>query len=179
MKTEIEGVSYESTSTHGYYYVSERLNKQIPHYMRKSRYEEDIEWCIPFVVLSDYYNDEERKKHAIEVFKNWFFDYYERFFNVVLNEGESTEKDVKIFLERNKENYLPVAGFGDWHKNVPKGMVGVLLRKGGNGRTGVNLSRWEPQGESIGVLVTPKEYNSGRGFVLTQAQVDSLPSFKN
>ena len=67
--------------------------------------------------------------------------YLERLPNVVPfsrigNVLPSREEEIDSFMEQHKGDYLTVAAWGDWHKSVPKGMVGVLAVRGGRTRTG-------------------------------------------
>jgi hypothetical protein len=55
---------------------------------------------------------------------------YEKFFSVELEPGQSHSKDERMFYEANKDNWLAVAAYGDWHEKVPAGKVGVIATKG-------------------------------------------------
>lgn len=87
-----DGVGFVSTSTHGGFKVSAKLNAIIPPYMRSKSgwYEEDCAWSIPFVVLEDHLK---RGGDAwpvsvitdgahIAAFKQWFPKAYEEYFMV-------------------------------------------------------------------------------------------------
>lgn len=108
------------TVGHGGYKVDKTHNKIIPLYTRKISgwYEEDCAWSIVFSTLEDLIRqsvfDSEREycerifqsKVHLETFKNWYPKEYENFFNVILNEGESHEKDKIEWEKKNK---------GKWH----------------------------------------------------------------
>ena len=124
--TEVcDGIVWVSTASHGGMKLDRKQNARIPGYMRSSGgwYEEDCDWCIPGVVLNAEHSRTERAK---ETMRNWFPDYYEKFFNVTLLEGESYRKDETLFLERNKNNYLVLSC-----SPRPDGMLDVFCGRGG------------------------------------------------
>lgn len=123
-------VSY-GTAGHGGIHVCDTLNNQIPEYMRNvgGWYEEDCEWAIVAINFPQYFQKD--YQIALNTFKNWNPDSYERYFDIELKPGESHVKDERMFLKAHENDYLPLAAWGDWHKQVPQGMVGVYAGKGG------------------------------------------------
>src|SRR5207344_1057649 len=163
----VEGVGSVSTPSHGGIKLSAAMNAQVPEYMRKAGgwYEEDCDWCIPFVVfaaeLSDGPLPEGRgavQHEARECLRNWHPAAYERFFGVKLQEGQSFKRDEELFHLRHANDWVTICAFGDWHTKVPKGFVGACASVGG--RRGAGAERY--------FLIPEAEYHfphSG-GFVI-------------
>lgn len=130
-KTITRGINCYSTAGHGGYKVSDKLNQQIPAYMRNADgwYEEDCEWAIVVIVFSNLFSPEDYI-HAEKTLRNTFPDAYEKFFNITLEPGQSHSKDERLFYEANKQNWLACAAWGDWHEKIPAGMVGVVATQG-------------------------------------------------
>jgi len=115
----IPGMYFVSTAGHGGIKLNRTLNMLIPDFMRTQGgwYEEDIDWCIPYVVLTTHdmftnpkYGEDVDK--AMAVLRNWKPTMYERFFSVVLKPGESTKKDESIWLEKNADKIQTLAAWG-------------------------------------------------------------------
>lgn len=70
-----------------------------------------------------------------------------------------------IFKTEHANDYLVLSAFGDWHKDVPEGFVGVFAGKGGRTENGhyPEETRW--------VLVPKSEYDP-------KMVVDSYPEIK-
>ena len=157
-----DGIVTISTAGHGGIKLDAARNRRMPEYMRRSGgwYEEDCEWCLPFVVFEDELlaGGDEHTAKAIRggfhtrTLKNCFPDAYERYFHTVIPEGESTIKDERLFYQRHAHDYLVVAAFGDWHEKVPTGSVGVCARVGG--RPGQGPERW--------FMIPAEEYGASR-----------------
>lgn len=93
-------------------------------------YEEDVDWSIVAVIFPDAFSEEQRQR-AMDTFRNWKPDAFERFYLEVIPEGQSHVKDEQRFREEHKNDFIVVAAWGDWHKAVPEGMVGVFAGRGG------------------------------------------------
>lgn len=114
------GMYFVSTSGHGGVKLGIKMNKLVPDFMRNDGgwYEEDIDWCIPYVALNieteflnnPKFNDDVAK--AIEVFRNWKPAMYERYLGITLNPGESMKKDESIWLETNADKFQVLAAWG-------------------------------------------------------------------
>jgi hypothetical protein len=177
------GIFAVSTAGHGGIKLDRKLNSKVPEYMRRKGgwYEEDCEWAIPYVIFSELLlaNGD---KHAIgligrnthiSTLRNWYPAAYERFFNVVLVEGESSVRDSELFAERNANNWLVTAAWGDWQPGVPKGLVGVVATEGGK-----RGSYLEKVAERY-FLVPNDEYQnrSSNGFVINLDQHKEIEEF--
>lgn len=159
-KKYYRGINSYSTAGHGGFKISEKLNKQIPDYMRHEDgwYEEDCDWCKPVVVFREltpelqelYYN------YADKCFRNWFPDEYERYFNVVLQPGDSSQKDERQWYKEREGWWFGQSAFGDWHDKVPKDHVGVIMKR----KEGT---------QELAILVTKQVYDSrgGRPYALS------------
>lgn len=181
------GIFVVSTPSHGGIKVSPKMNKQIPEYMRTKGgwYEEDCEWSIPFVVFegllmmaavtnSDSYTlTTIRTREHITTFCNWFPEHFEQFFGVILAEGESSGRDKQIWKQRHANDLQVVSAFGDWHNNVPKGMVGVVACVGGRNNNGQYASKERY------FLVPNEEYaqRSGHAFIVNPIKHKEIARF--
>ncbi len=157
-----EGIMFYSTPGHGGFKVSRELNLKIPEYMRRAGgwYEEDCEWSIVAMAFPDKFEPKDVES-ARNTFRNWFPDEYEKFFGVKLKEGESWTRDDAIFYKSNKDKLLGIAAWGDWHKTVPEGMVGVCAVIGSKAE-----DRKYSDSDEHYLLVPEKEYeNRSRDFV--------------
>ena len=95
----------------------------------------------------------------LSTLKNTYPDAYELLTGTTLVEGESHNRDQILFNQKNNENFVVCSAFGDWHKNVPEGFVGVYAKKSSTG-------------EEKCFLVSKEEYSKrGKfGFVIGNHQ---------
>ena len=108
-------------------------------------YEEDSEWCLPFVALEAHIRatgaphalEALRKDLHVATFRNGYPDAYEQFYNTVLRPGESRAKDERLFYAIHQDDWLAIAAWGDWKEGVPEGMVLVLATQGGRREHGI------------------------------------------
>lgn len=131
--TEIaEGVWFVSTPGHGGFKLSRKRQNEMPKTLKREKgwYEEDCEADLVVLGLQRFFKSENVDR-AHKSVKNWFPDEYEAFTGTIIPIEESFIKKNRKFDEDNKNNYVVIAAWGDWHKNVPKGMVGCLATKGG------------------------------------------------
>lgn len=155
------GIVQYSTPGHGGMKVRDDLNRKIPEYMRNKGgwYEEDCEWSKVVAVFPDKFGSEE-VEIAKRTFRDWFPEEYEKFYGVRLKAGESYERDCQLYLDSNRGNYLTRAAWGNWHKTVPEGMVGICAVPG----TKYELSlRAELPEDEIWVLIPESEYQNAEG----------------
>jgi hypothetical protein len=134
------GIWTVSTASHGGIKLSRERNAGMPDYMRNEGgwYEEDCEWAkaavvypIGFqrVIRSEGKLDRTEFDIAMDTFRNWHPDQYERFTSVPLERGQSTVRDEMLFRIENESNFVVSAAWGDWAHWVPKGQVGVVARR--------------------------------------------------
>lgn len=134
------GINFYSTASHGGFKVSNKLNEKIPEYMRRKGgwYEEDLDWSIVAINFPTVFS-EEVVIDAKETLCNWFPSMFEKFYNVILEPGQSRKRDEETFRNTNCHKLFVDSAFGDWEKTVPNGFVGVYASKGGSR---VNQSTW-------------------------------------
>lgn len=145
----IEGVWLLSTAGHGGIYVAPKLHDAMPEHMKWTRFsekgffEEDCDWCIPFVFFEDDIIescDDEwtlgviKKKAHIETFRNHHPEKYAKHFDVAIETlaGRSYAYDAMCWKEAHKNDWQAISAWGDWHDTVPPGMVGVKAKVGGH-----------------------------------------------
>ncbi|MGO9233739.1 MAG: DUF7007 domain-containing protein [Methylocella sp.] len=141
-----DGIDIVSTASHGGIMLDPNRVAAMPAYMSNashagpSAYEEDHDWCMPVLIFENevrtYYT---KTKHpdiaavftsAKASLRNWRPAVYEQFYGVALKPEESYTGAKKQFYEENKNNWIAVAAWGDWHKDVPAGMVAAAARLG-------------------------------------------------
>lgn len=95
------------TAGHGGVKVSEEYNNKIPESVRNQSgwYEEDCEWCIPYLFLREFLFDKQYPE-AHDCFKNWYWKQYEEIFETILSPEESFLKAEYIWKSQNA---------GKWH----------------------------------------------------------------
>lgn len=143
------GINFYSTASHGGFKVSKKLNEQVPEALRNEDgwYEEDCDSARVYIAFPQFF-PADRVLMAMESLKRWDWMAYEKHFGVTLQKGESVGKDEAMFLYENKDKFKAYAAWGDWHKNVPAGMVGLLVEK--------NVMK--PNAEKKYILVPAEEY---------------------
>ena len=146
-----DGAWSVSTPSHGGIKLSAKLNAGIPDYMRREDgwYEEDCDWCIPVMVYPEFalamtwtspagthggWTVEQILNNAKDTLRNWHPESYARFYGVPIESlrGQSYKYDQRCFAEEQANNLVSVVAWGDWHKNVPEGMVGIGATLGGD-----------------------------------------------
>ena len=131
------GITFHSTASHGGFEVEATLNGSMPDVLRREDgwYEEDCDAARVIVAFPDRFTAQEVQS-AQNSLRTWHPDGYEAHFGVTILAGASFVKDERAFLAAHKEDYIVVAAYGDWHKDVPAGMVGLQARKGGRSAGG-------------------------------------------
>lgn len=124
-----EGIALVSTPSHGGFKLDAKRNKQMPPAFKLAGgwYEEDCEAAKVFAVFPEYF-DPKGLNAAIQTLKNFFPVEYEIWSGQKVALEESLTLREQKFLEDNHGKYLTCAAWGDWHKDVPKGMVGICAR---------------------------------------------------
>jgi hypothetical protein len=134
------GIWSVSTAGHGGIKLSCERNAAVPDYMRNEGgwYEEDCEWAkaavvhpIGFqrVVKIEAKPGRTEFEYAMETFRNWHPNQYERFTGVPLEKGQSIIRDEQLFKLENENNFVVTAAWGDWAHWVPEGKVGVVAKR--------------------------------------------------
>jgi hypothetical protein len=154
------GITFVSTAGHGGVKLDAAHNRRMPEYMRRlgGWYEEDCDWCLPFVVFEaelraggeSFAVQAIEKSSHVQTFLSWHPDAYEKYYGVTIQQGQSRMRDERDFYRRHARDWLVISAFGDWHARVPQGSVGVCARMGG--REGQGPEKW--------FLVPQQEYDS-------------------
>lgn len=158
------GITSVGTPSHGGFRLSAGRQTSMPHAFRKGEwYEEDCEWSLVVLSFPEAFPAslvEEAHKSA----KDWFPDEYEAWTGQPLDPNESLTLRKRRDRETYKDAWVVTSAFGDWHENVPQGMVGCYAGRGGS-REGTSESRW--------FLVPATEYNqlaTEIGFIIDPAR---------
>lgn len=124
-----EGIDLVSTASHGGFKLDRRRNAQMPEVFRRKGgwYEEDCEYALVVLIFPELFSEREVELSHKSA-KNWFPDEYEKHFGVVIPLAESSHKRERAFKKETADKFVVCAAWGDYHQNVPKGMVGVLAR---------------------------------------------------
>ena len=186
-----DGITIVHTAGHGGIILDPARTAAMPAYMAsashagRSAYEEDCDWCMPVLIFEAefrayYQNTGQPDADAVfnsakTCLRNWHPDVYERFYSVTLDPRESYTRAKKHFDEENKDNWVTTAAWGDWHPNVPAGMVAVCARLGRDERTRCGKERF--------FLIPASEYsardpgNKPRfAFVIDPAKHTEIPA---
>ncbi len=137
MRTQIiEGITFEDTSSHGYFHLTPERLAQVPavlltpstFYDGGHVFEEDCEWArfaLAFPLeLPDY------QVPAELTLRNVHPDIWEAWTGKVLEPGQSSERDREVALARHAEDLVVVTAWGSWEESVPVGWVGVCAVPG-------------------------------------------------
>jgi hypothetical protein len=185
--TIANGIQSVTTASHGGILLDPERTAAIPPYMasatftgNRSAYEEDSDWCMPVLVFEADFRAFYVKKgrtnldaifhSAKAILQNSHPRAFEQFYGVTLKPGESHKRDEQQFYIDNKDNWIVATAWGDWHKDVPKVMVGVCARQGG--------CESEPRDRYF--LVPANEYRNSPsrfGFVIDPARHQQIPPF--
>lgn len=165
----IPGIVAYTTSSHGGLKLDKDLNQKVPQYMRASDgwYEEDVDWAIVATVFPDAFDDKGREA-AKRTLLNWRPWAYEVFYGETIPAGKSYVKEQTRFEYEHKDDLVVIAAWGDWHDQVPTGMVGVVASPGG---------RRGQRGEKT-FLVPEEEYDQKDrfGFVVDPERHQQIPA---
>ena len=184
-------IGWVTTAGHGGCVISRSRLELIPEALRRDRnppgegifsevfFEEDVEWCRIFVAFEAELlesGDEHtvrciREGHHTDTLRENYPDAYEAHFGVTLLPGQSRAKDERAFYAEHSGDLIVSTAFGDWHANVPDGMVGVVARVGGRGTGRAVAERY--------FLVPNEEYDArGRfGFVIDTTRHEEIAKF--
>lgn len=157
------GIVFYSTPGHGGFKITEKRFQEMPECFRDARpkskyylwFEEDNEQCLLLLAFPSFF-DEKYIQFAKDTLRNHYPDAYETHYNEIIPEGESLEKDRRIFEERNKNNLVVI--IANTSDTYPK-MVETVATIGG---------KWEDDTQDRFFLVPTEEYQSRSrfGFVI-------------
>jgi len=169
--TEIaDGITRVTTASHGGIRLSRERNDRMPGCFRNRNnetragwYEEDCEWAMCALVFAEEFKqatgDDGIAEEARKTVRTWFPDEYEIFSGETLRPEDSHIRGQQVFHAEHANDLVVVSAVGDWHENVPTGMVGVIATVGGSRRPGVERRQF---------LVPETEYQqrNRHGFVI-------------
>ncbi len=99
-----KGIDFVSTASHGGFKLDSKVNLLIPIDFRRNNgwYEEDCDASIIVFFFPNIFNEEQRKQ-AESVLKNYHWQKYEKHFNVILPIEESycKKNDLKFCEDNN------------------------------------------------------------------------------
>lgn len=109
-----DGVESIGTSSHGGFKLDRARNAKVCALLRNEGgwYEEDSEWVKVAVTFPELFTDRE-KAFAEETFRHGHYEKYEKFYGVVLKEGQSRGKDERLFYERHANDWLVISASGN------------------------------------------------------------------
>ncbi len=127
------GIVMVSTAGHGGVHLSESRFTQMPTTLRVGRqrwFEEDCEAALVLWAFADDIGlTAEHSATAEESVRNWFPAKWEAHTGRVLAPGESLTRDDELFAAETADQFVASSAWGDWHKDVPTGYVGVLAKR--------------------------------------------------
>ena len=129
---------FYSTPGHGGFHVSELLLATMPEALRGPTfsgpgwYEEDCDAVLVMVAFPERFTPEEVANADASLKNGYLYDRWEKFHGRELAPGESRAKDEMHWYAEHKKDLIVTAAWGDWHEEVPSGMVGVCARPGGH-----------------------------------------------
>lgn len=160
------GIISYSTPSHGGIHLDDEHNQKMPAAMRNESgwYEEDCEWAKVAFIFPEAFKPKDVEA-AIHTMKNWLPHQYEAVTGIKLKPEESQALREEIWQKEHENHLQVVCAFGDWQKNVPQGMVGVIMAKGG---LRINGERY--------FLVPVKEYTQSTFFIDDEKKYEEVNS---
>ena len=121
------GITSYSTANHGGFHVSPTLQAEMPEHLRLEGgwYEEDCDWARVVVAFPERFPGE-MVTQADDTLKAWAPAAWEAHFRRARLPGESYMRDKELVQERTKTEWVVCSAVGDWHEDVPAGMVGCI-----------------------------------------------------
>jgi hypothetical protein len=149
------GIVFHSTAGHGGFQVTATLNATIPPHLRipDGWYEEDCDAARVILAFPQHF-DADVREAAERTLRAYFPEAWESQYRRALLPGESRTKDQRAWHAAHTSDLVVIAAWGDWHPQVPSGMVGVVARAGGRSMTGPDHY----------FLVSQLEYHAPREF---------------
>ena len=152
------GIMQYQTPSHGGIHLSPSRQAKMPPALQRSGgwYEEDCEWALAAFVFPDAF-DPDVAAQADQTVRDWYPDDYTAATGVTLTAATSQTLREREAHVQYHDQYVTVAAWGDWHRNVPAGMVGVCAVRGGRNEAGRYASTDEKY-----FLVPSAEYDAPR-----------------
>ena len=159
------GITEYHTPGQGGIRLTPRRQAQMPDYLRLGDadkvgwYGGDYEWSLVVCAFPQFY-DAKIRGYALATLQHSFPDKYERHTGRTLARGESWMRDLSLFHEEHRNDYLV------WHTNrrpgvgIPDGYVGVAAVQGLHPLSGVPHNH----AESRYFLVPEAEYDASRDY---------------
>lgn len=129
-----DGIFKVSTASHGGVKLEKRQNSLIPKDIRRKGgwYEEDCEWALAALCFKDVFG-----KQNVEIAKSIAKNYFPVEYAMITGEKVRVEESRalrKIRFEKETYNKFVVrSAVGDWHPDVPSGMVKVYASRASDG----------------------------------------------
>lgn len=181
MKTLPNGITFKSTPSHGYFYISDARYKDMqqnsPALLEKTScysggisFEEDVEWArIVLAFLSEF--DDQWIENAKRTIKDYHPYIYMKHTGETLTPADSYVLAQEEFYNTNTDNYITIGAHGSWHDDCPEGYVLVngikgLTYKTRHNRTGLPMQDF---------LVTKDRYDNRDNGLPYVIQPDDQP----
>jgi len=159
-----DGMFFVTTASHGGLKLDQNVNILIPKEYRRDGgwYEEDCEWTIPALIFSEQF---EKYKESVErICKNYYPEFFTQITGIELTIDDSYILGKRDFEAKTIHEFVVTAAWGNWHKEVPNGFVGVLAK-----RAMQKKYFFVPENE----YKTRNEY----GFVINDTHKEWIPSW--
>lgn len=126
------GIVFYGTPSHGGFHLDRDRQKNMPKGLKRSEpwYEEDCDYNRVILAFPGCFSPEQVTS-ARAAMKSWFPDDYTKWCGEAVTAAESHVVRDREFRKTNVNNYVVTAAWGSWHKDVPKGFVGVFAVRGG------------------------------------------------
>lgn len=149
-----DGIISVSTAGHGGVRISPERLAQMPPALRLGRrrwFEEDCEAALVLWAFADTIGERDRRSAFEKAVRDWFPDKWEAHTGRTLEPGESYTRDAQRFAEDHAADFVVTSACGDWHAEVPAGMVGCTAVRRIDGARGwflVESGRYRARGHN-------------------------------
>lgn len=184
-KHHARGIVEYSCAGHGGIHLSKTRNALVHPALRAEAerfapegwYEEDVAFFIVVFTFPEAFAADLVTRARAEL-KTWWPDAYTAATGEPVTLAESRVLRERAAREANRDRYVAVSAYGDWHAGVPKGMVGVVAVRGGRPERG----NYDKGVERL-FLVPEADYRgeAGRteiGFVVDESRHEAVDFLK-
>jgi hypothetical protein len=156
-----------STAGHGGIYLDEVHNLKVHPSWRAEEgwYEEDCEWAKVAFTFPEAFRPSSVLA-AKATLKNDYPVEYGNITGIPVNPGESSKLREDIWQEAHKNHLQVISAMGDWHENVPDGMVGVIMIL----RSKINPKTYQHEKSDERYFLVPAADYTGGHFVIEDPQ---------